>query len=426
MAKDFTFATEDNVVSVRSRASLSSNFVDNKDRSATYRRWSEKATVVRYSKEDDAYDIIVSTTTVSSSTKKTERTMRSIRSIIPTSVHQFQPGESVLIGYVFERRETPVILGVRAGAKSSLRNPRNLDVDPNTFPIEPLCDLRCFAETASGDISFSSGDVAVFECTEDGPLGMGSLSFRVECAVGVIDWRWSALDLCITPNCFVASTSIGENNTRFSIGKNSCISKDPSTGLPFSNSIAAVARTKGRRWETQSPSCQSAMELEHLSCTGVLVAQRLAGCSTGAECGALGPSAGCCENRATALENLVAPEVIDVQDIENLLPQCGPSANTGNIPSFNTVIHSSDTTIFNCGWFKFETDGPNMLVETTQAQIDILRANGCCPCSMVSGTTVTVRDGAGRACSARLLHTSPTVTEFGSNPTNAAPCTGSN
>ena len=92
-----------------------STFAQKANRTQNYRKWSENATVVRYDSDNDSYDIVITVTQgiVNNQGQKNSRTMHGVRSILPTNVHQFKEGERVLIGYINERRESPVILGLR-------------------------------------------------------------------------------------------------------------------------------------------------------------------------------------------------------------------------------------------------------------------------------------------------------------------------
>jgi hypothetical protein len=396
MAREFGFATEPDLVSIRSRSSLGSQLFQNKDRTSVYRRWSEKATITKYDTDTDSYNIIVSTQNVSSAVQKVDRTIRGVKSVIPTSVHQFKPGDSVLIGYVFERRESPIILGLRTNASSSVLGG---SVDPTN--IVPLCDLRCFVETPDGDTRVAS-EFINFPCTDPGSAGTGSLSFRVECAVGEPQWAWNKNSACTTAGCFASAMSIGEGNTRFTITKNVCTHS-------FGSTVASYVIFSCFRIDDGPAVCTSGCTLRYYNCSGGLIGSLTKSflCIFGGNCTTdqpAGPAADCCTNPADGLFPVTGTLATGGQEdteVTGRIPACG---NEPFDPTLTTLALSET-----CGWFVVETSGTNLELETTSDTIDSMRSGGCCPCSLVDGTTVTVTDRAGRTCTTRIHFSSGSV-----------------
>jgi len=127
---DFYIPIESSTIAnLATRDLFESTVVVNKDRTNTYKRWSEKATIVAFHDDIETYDIVVSTISYSGSSaavSKVNRTIRNVRSIIPSTIYIFKAGEVVLIGYVSERRESPVILGLKAANRRRHNGCRNL------------------------------------------------------------------------------------------------------------------------------------------------------------------------------------------------------------------------------------------------------------------------------------------------------------
>jgi len=153
-------------------------FIGRESRKTKYTKWSERAVVVGYNSENQSYDIVVTTERLVGVNKRTlNRTIRRVKSIFPSDVDTFLPGTAVLVGYVSDKREHPVILGqgdnvvqtpvkvtlgptlnVEGETSSELTDPENLF---NTFlPLEITCELDAVPGlTCSIDCSILSPEI---------------------------------------------------------------------------------------------------------------------------------------------------------------------------------------------------------------------------------------------------------------------------
>ncbi len=195
MPKTFNSPTGDQAT-VLPQQNFQSTFVDKADRTNVYRKWSEKATVVNFDSASDSYDIIVTTVSYNNTgnpaAANSSRTIRGVRSIIPTSVHQFKAGEVVLLGYISERRESPVILGLRAYQLSSTVT----IINTGTTPPVQSCPLRIMHETPTGDVDVTNESELEITCSDAGVAGTASVRLKPYCAVGAVTWTWNMPDDC--------------------------------------------------------------------------------------------------------------------------------------------------------------------------------------------------------------------------------------
>jgi len=100
---------------------LEEALVGREEREANYRQWSERAVIVGFNSEKEAYDIIVTTESATGADKRSlNKTIRQVRATLPAKTQQFSPGDAVTIGYVNEKREHPIILG---GGDNAVQNP---------------------------------------------------------------------------------------------------------------------------------------------------------------------------------------------------------------------------------------------------------------------------------------------------------------
>lgn len=83
------------------------------NRGSNYRQWSERATVVSYDATTQSYDIVVTAIgPTGEQVSNTNRSLRQVKSLFPPETLIHSPGDSILIGYVSEQREHPIILGL--------------------------------------------------------------------------------------------------------------------------------------------------------------------------------------------------------------------------------------------------------------------------------------------------------------------------
>ena len=88
------------------------SFTESDLRDANYTQWSERAIVVGFNGDTQTYDIVITTERLAGASKRTlNKTIRNVKSTIPGSSLTFSPGDAVLVGYVAEKREHPIIIG---------------------------------------------------------------------------------------------------------------------------------------------------------------------------------------------------------------------------------------------------------------------------------------------------------------------------
>ena len=86
--------------------------IGRESKKSKYTKWSERAVVVGYNSENQSYDIVITTERLVGDNKRTlNRTIRRVKTTFPPDVGTFLPGEPVLVGYVDDKREHPLILG---------------------------------------------------------------------------------------------------------------------------------------------------------------------------------------------------------------------------------------------------------------------------------------------------------------------------
>lgn len=94
-------------------------------RESDYRQWSERATISGYNAATQSYEIVVTAVGPTGvEISSTNRTLRQVKSLFPTDVAVFNPGDSVLIGYVSEKKEHPIILGLGDSRPSTGSTPQ--------------------------------------------------------------------------------------------------------------------------------------------------------------------------------------------------------------------------------------------------------------------------------------------------------------
>jgi len=177
-------------------AHIDEALVGREQREDNYRKWSERAVVVGYNSENQSYDIVVTTERLVGANKRTlNKTIRRVKSILDSTVRVFLPGEAVTIGYLSDKREHPIILGlgdnvvqtpskVTLGPTLNVEGPTNtIDPDPEdqfnvSFPLQIVCSsdtipgLTCTIDcgSLSPEITFrATGGVPPFTWTNTDP-----------------------------------------------------------------------------------------------------------------------------------------------------------------------------------------------------------------------------------------------------------------
>lgn len=381
------FSSQESSLSAKNRARLSNILTTSKERTHEYKKWSENATIIKYRSETQTYDILVSLLNATNSSRKNNRTMRGVKSIIPTESHIFKAGDQVLIGYISDRRESPIILGFRKSPDQSLAGTSAGGEGSST---EPPCDLRCFSVSNLGEIQ-SIGENTQFECSDNGSGGTGEMRFRVECAVGNVRWKWTGDTACSTADCFAASINLLKNGREFIIKKLACTHSFTSTQAAY-----CIVRCFRFTDDAAGGSCSVGCNIVYYNCDGNAIAGSTitsSASATGTTCADSAADSLVCENFAENTFEVDHPEA-EVSSIYALVPGCQSA------PVFPAVEGSDLSDV--CGWFSVEYNGQNILLETDAETLASMRANGCCPCSMIDETVVTATDSLGRSCSINL------------------------
>ncbi len=87
--------------------------IGRENRESNYRTWSERAVIVGFNAESQTYDIVITTEkTLGNNIRTLNRVIRQVKAIIDPNTDIFLPGESIIVGYVDDRREHPIIVGL--------------------------------------------------------------------------------------------------------------------------------------------------------------------------------------------------------------------------------------------------------------------------------------------------------------------------
>jgi len=114
-------------------------FIGRENRKSKYVQWSERAVVVGYNSENESYDIVVTSERLVGANKRTlNKTIRRVKSLIKSNVRTFLPGESVSVGYVDDKREHPIILGV---GDNVVQTPAKVTLGP-TLDVEGVTSIE--------------------------------------------------------------------------------------------------------------------------------------------------------------------------------------------------------------------------------------------------------------------------------------------
>lgn len=368
----------------------------NKERSSVYRRWSEKATIVSYNENLETYDIVitsVSYTNNETQVSKVNRTMRNVRAIIPASVYIFKPGEVVLIGYVSERRESPVILGLKA-AKASQTTTIVTDGDGLTDGIVPACTLSVISEITGEEV----GGVSEFvvECINTfGVAGTFQIPLKAICNVGPVIWSWDVTD-CVYTNGRKAFDliAVGVNNQDATLTKN--------TG-PSTNDLdhPCTAFTACARYKNGvGLGCSFDTEAHYYNYAGQTITIKSRQCAsffggTCEDCDAI-----TCPICTDGLEETIGPNC----------PSCyAELVGCDDIANIPTVTQNWLTTMYGEGYGFWQPTGGEMDYELTAEEqtANIDGTHGCCNCSDADRSIVTVTDDIGQSFSITIRTASP-------------------
>jgi len=182
-------------------AHIDDALVGREQREDNYRRWSERAVVVGYNSENQSYDIVVTTERLVGANKRTlNKTIRRVKSILDATVRVFLPGEAVTIGYLSDKREHPVILGlgdnvVQTPSKVTLGPTLNIE-GVTSIELEPEPESRFVPTPCFGDLVDSitgSTTTLTVDCETLDIFGCFEVNVEAPtgCGCGVYDWSLS-------------------------------------------------------------------------------------------------------------------------------------------------------------------------------------------------------------------------------------------
>jgi len=193
-------------------------------RESNYRQWSERATIIGFNEATQSYEIVVSAAGPSGAeTNSANRTLREIKSLFPTDLRTFNPGDSVLVGYVSEKKEHPVIMGLGdnnpyTGTTPAITLPTQTasakrvggvgGVNPGT--PGSACPMRV------NDPQTGSTTTLMVDCsmlTPDRKLQLPNMP-RVTCGVGEISWSTNATGVTVSgagTNGILGELDLGPN-----------------------------------------------------------------------------------------------------------------------------------------------------------------------------------------------------------------------
>jgi len=357
--------------------------VGREQREDNYRKWSERAVVVGYNSENQTYDIVVTTERLVGANKRTlNKTIRRVKSILDSTVRVFLPGEAITIGYLSDKREHPIILGL---GDNVVQTPAKVTLGP-TLNIEGETSLEL---TDDDDIGFVTPLPISISCELDAVVGITcsidctvtdpTIIFRASGGAGFYTWLATPPAGC----SFRGVGGVGEptpdgvNNSRFVI-----VGPDNPGG---SSDDAFKKRFVLGDCKNQGPGPEPSVV-----CLG-----EVGTCATGA-----GPGLGrCC--------SLFTSDFFKIYDCNNDPNPSGCGSSGSPVPGavvIGNINGSRDLLCANLlGWHVPATTACQAIIDgdINTSDIDDIRtptqkASGCCPCELAfGGLVVTVSDAFG-------------------------------
>jgi len=176
-------------------------FIGRENRKSKYVQWSERAVVVGYNSENQSYDIVVTTEKLAGANKRTlNKTIRRVKSLIKSNVRTFLPGEAISVGYVDDKREHPIILGVgdnvvqtpvkvTLGPTLNVEGEKSIELTDSTDPLfnKTFCtDFLLDSLTgATNTVTLGCKTLDIQGCFEVNIIAPS------DCVCGVYDWSMS-------------------------------------------------------------------------------------------------------------------------------------------------------------------------------------------------------------------------------------------
>ena len=178
-------------------AGIDETLTGREQREDNYRKWAERAVVVGYNSENQSYDIVVTTERLVGANKRTlNKTIRRVKSLLDNSIRTFLPGEAVSVGYISDKREHPVILGlgdnvvqtpvkVTLGPTLDVEGETSIELEDPTFinlPLQLFDSVTGSTTTLTLDCDEPPNDFFThFARTSN---GQGAITFAITALVG--------------------------------------------------------------------------------------------------------------------------------------------------------------------------------------------------------------------------------------------------
>lgn len=367
------------------KALFQSVISDNKQRSLTYTRWSEKATIVAFDESSETYDIVISTISYSADSaavNKVSRTIRNVKSIIPISVYTFKPGETVLIGYVSERRESPVILGLKSAKSNKTVTVVNID------PVTP--DLQILIRETLEDVT-DNEEIAV-TCTDIGVTGTMDLNLEIKNAVGEVTWGWDVTQCTTgtTPsvNTVTSVNPSGMNDRYVNFHKGTATSVLGST-----HPCLALVVCDRAQVDFVGGGCTKISQHNFYNGDGMTISTLTDSCiyAFGGSC------TGCEAISCVVCDEFVSGDGCPHCYTENVTPCIGDPASVPLLCSADNWLKRGYQR--GNGAYQYTGGAMDTVLSTVEQQ---LNQSLCCVCALVDGSFVTATDEAGHSWTAQL------------------------
>ncbi len=380
-------------------------FAGDKGRRTKYTQWSERAVVVGFNRKINAYDIIVTTEKSTGNDKRSlNRTIRQVKSLASTSEVLFSPGDSILVGYVADQREHPIILGqgdnfvqtplkttlpnTVIGAGSSSEGGSEEGLNPSGQNFQNACPFKLEDLSTGSTITFSA------DCPTLDIDGCFTNTLIAKCACGGVSWSVVG-GTDAFPGFEISLEEFGPNDTRLKI----C----PPVNNP---SVSGVAYEIKAHVITNEITCSSGSQRTYtFGCnnkpTSLANLNQL-----GSSCGGIEPS--CKGSNAQCGEQEFDPEICCGSAFFRSCPEgCFPTPCT--IGGLGPVTSAMACLILrgnrNLG-------GNNINDTRTQGMIDA----GCNPCGFIHNAIITAEDGCGQMVSVEIKDVTPEDSECRNEP----------
>lgn len=314
-------------------------------RQANYRQWSERATIVSYDQQTQSYDIVVTAVgPTGNGVANTNRALRKVKSLIPDTAATFSPGDSVLVGYVSEQREHPIILGAgdhvaprsntpivslpSSTLGTDIEGPKD-NLDPEN---QPACPFK-IQDPLTGSTSIIEIDCSRLDANRNAAEIPQAL-----CGVGNIDWQISGI---------TGATIVG-----FGVNKS-----QGKITLPTTNINVGGAATRVAKWHRQCTNSCNETHWSEFGCNDQLT-QSCFNETAGSACLEASPNCAICH------------------------PVCSGGGCPVSLP-----IHDDGAGVHG----SCDSQGGAVCDKRSQSMKD----QGCRPCLLADGATITGRDSKG-------------------------------